>query len=166
MSDIHEAFFKGDLQEAKTLLESGADPEEKANAFYFHTTPLTYASRYAMWFSHHQYVDLVSMLIHHKASVETLDRQGYSALELAALFNDFYKTEVLLNFKAVPTSQILEQAFYYSDPEIVILLLEAKAEINEAIVSRIGSGAGSVYSSISAKSVIECLKARKFHVSA
>lgn len=90
------AFFAGDPESARLLLESGAEPNAVAdNAM--RVTPINSAAARG-------HTGVVRVLLRHGAAVNAATVGGYSALHAAALHGDAELVDVLLGAGADPTA--------------------------------------------------------------
>jgi ankyrin repeat protein len=126
MPPLCEAAWRGDLQAAQRLVESGVSLEE----VYQEQTPL-------MWAAKMGHPDVVSLLIQHGADVSrTID--GWTAIRWAAASGDPGVVAALLFAGADPHTSddgpfgtILHLAALHDDGDLIVMLAEAGALLDE-----------------------------------
>ncbi len=117
-SALGSASYKGNDKMVRLLLEKGADPNACIGEYGW--TPLMYASKYGNF-------SIVKQLVEGGADIDAIDSDGRNAVRYAG--DKGYQHIVdYLNSKATPD---LISAAYHGETEVVKILIENGADINE-----------------------------------
>ena len=91
MYDLHKACKAGNIEEVRSLIDSGADIE--ARDIHYGWTPLLYASSYG-------HIDIVKLFIDLGADIETKSNYGHTPLHLASYHGHIDLVKLLINLGA------------------------------------------------------------------
>lgn len=156
---IHFAVVQGGAGSClEEVLKFGADPEARVNNIR-QSTPLTLVTRLNE-LNVQEYAAVVSLLLQHRASIDTAESTEETALDIAVACGNERYVEVLLDFGASPTPGAVWRGIQSYYPGLVLMLLDAGAEIDEQTVDLIGEIRDSHDIDVEA-----CHKTRKFQSS-